>query len=158
MSNNKIIFLDIDGVLCIDWNQGHADGYGHGFDEGCVANFATIIQRTGAAIVISSTWRKAGIEVMKQMWRERKLPGHIAGMTPVLHTKRGDEVRAYLSENPCHSYVILDDDDDFLEEQSPFVVRTSVDDDGVYNGLGLTADHTERAVDILNTSTMLSVN
>ena len=57
----KIIFLDIDGVLCTDeyiqalpiglpWR----DAYGDIFDPKCVAALKRIIDETGADIVVSS--------------------------------------------------------------------------------------------------------
>jgi len=146
----KIIFLDIDGVICVDWNE-YVDEFGHGFHKDYVKNLETIIQKTGAKIVISSTWRKSGLSEMKRMWKERRLPGEVIDITPVLWTKRGEEIEEYLRENPCDKYVILDDDNDFLDEQRPFFVRTAINKHtGAFNGLGLTEECAQRAVEILN--------
>lgn len=147
----KIIFLDIDGVICVNWME-FVDEFGHGFHKDYVDNLAEIINSTGAKIVMSSTWRKAGLNEMKRMWEMRDLPGELIDVTPVLWTKRGEEIEEYLRENPCDKYVILDDDTDFLPEQKPFFIRTSVNQHtGAFNGLGLTKECAEKAIQILNT-------
>lgn len=61
----KIIFLDIDGVLNVNFNG--RDKYGRIFHPNFVDNLRDIINRTGAKIVISSTWKMSGLDVMKQM-------------------------------------------------------------------------------------------
>jgi hypothetical protein len=146
----KIIFLDIDGVICVNWID-QIDEFGHGFNNDYVKNLQTIIEKTDAKIVISSTWRKSGLPEMQRMWEMRNLPGKVIDITPVLWTKRGEEIAEYLRENPCDSYAIIDDDNDFLDEQKPFFVRTSVNEhDGSFNGLGLTKKCAEKAIQILN--------
>lgn len=146
----KIIFLDIDGVICVDWIE-FVDEFGYGFHEEYIKNLEMIIQKTGAKIVISSTWRMSGLAEMKRMWKARLLPGEVIDVTPVLRTKRGQEIEEFLRKNPCDSYVIIDDDNDFLPEQMPFFVRTTINQQtGVYDGLGLTEECANRAVSILN--------
>jgi hypothetical protein len=46
---------------------------------------------------------------------------------------RGHEIQAWLRENPVSSFIILDDDTDFLPEQMERFVRCN-------NQVGLTAD------------------
>ncbi len=146
----KVIFLDIDGVICVNWME-YVDEFGHGFNVDYVNNLKSIIEKTGAEIVISSTWRKSGLSEMQRMWEMRDLPGKVIDITPILWTKRGEEIAEYLRENPTDSYVIIDDDNDFLDEQIPFFVRTSVNQhSGAFNGLGLTTECANRAVAILN--------
>lgn len=77
---NKIIFLDIDGVLNVI-PQGH-DKYGAIFHKHFEDNLRWIIEETGADIVISSTWRMSGLNIMQEMWRVRNLPGKVVGITP----------------------------------------------------------------------------
>ena len=72
---NKIIFLDIDGVLNVI-SQGK-DEYGSKFHKHFEDNLKTLIEKTGAKIVITSTWRSSGLNVMKNMWKDRKLPGEV---------------------------------------------------------------------------------
>jgi predicted mannosyl-3-phosphoglycerate phosphatase (HAD superfamily) len=68
----KVIFLDIDGVLCNheSISAGYKtrtapeqDPYGPHVD--CVAALNRIIKETGAKIVVSSTWRHAGAANMR---------------------------------------------------------------------------------------------
>jgi len=147
----KVIFLDFDGVICVDWNE-YIDEHGHGFRKKYVENLELIIEQTGAKIVISSSWRTAGLAMMKSMWKERRMKGEIIGITERLNTPRGEEIEEYLRENPCDKYVILDDDNDFLPEQRPFFVRTSMnkDHEDSYKGMGLTKKCAEKAIQILN--------
>lgn len=146
----KIIFLDIDGVICVNWMD-FVDEFGHGFNKDYVNNLQKIIDKTGAKIVLSSTWRKAGLSNMQRMWEMRDLPGELIDVTPVFNTSRGEEIAEYLRENPCDKYVIIDDDSDFLPEQKPFFVRTSVNKHtGAFNGLGLTQECAEQVINILN--------
>lgn len=146
----KIIFLDIDGVICVNWKE-DADEFGHGFHEAYVKNLSDIIEKTGAKIVISSTWRMSGLSEMQRMWEMRDLPGKVIDVTPVMNTIRGEEIAEWLRGNQCDNYVIIDDGNDFLSEQKPFFVRTA------FNGpdkkglvLGLTVTCTEKAIEILN--------
>lgn len=114
---NKIIFLDIDGVLnCQEaYAKGECkrlDDYGQAFYTPSKDLLNKLIEETGAKIVISSTWRMSGEQVMKDMWRDRKMSGEIIGITPHLkstypiHTDsnikytipRGCEIDFYLKE------------------------------------------------------------
>lgn len=56
----KVIFLDIDGVLNV-YCQGR-DEYGCTFHKHFEDNLRWIIEETGAKIVISSTWRRDGLD------------------------------------------------------------------------------------------------
>lgn len=86
----KYIFLDFDGVLNTENNLealrrlGHplSDKYGPCFDPAAVANLAAIIEQTKAEIIISSTWKIDGLDIMKKMWIERNLPGKVIDITP----------------------------------------------------------------------------
>lgn len=162
----KVIFLDIDGVLNvygIDYDQ-----YGQIFHEHFVDNLRTIIDKTGAKIVISSTWRHGGLQRMKDMWSFRNLPGEVIGITIDCYdlikegrfefyddVTRGHEIQDWIDDNKkkIQSYVILDDDNDFLPEQRGNFVRTSNNinhSDCVDIGYGLTKICSENAIRILN--------
>ena len=84
----KIIFLDIDGVLnterwhCQTASNELQDEYGYKFDPVAVTNLSKIIEETGADIVISSSWKFMGLSKMRKMWKDRKLPGNVIGITP----------------------------------------------------------------------------
>lgn len=161
---NKIIFLDIDGVLNV-YGEG-VDKFGPTFHKHLEENLRTIIEKTGADIVISSTWRFDGIERMQNMWLYRNLPGKIVGITPdcaIVVSKgieefydkveRGHEIQLYINENNVDSYCIIDDDSDMLNSQLPFFVKTSGNishSDYVDIGYGLTKECALQAIKILN--------
>lgn len=160
----KIIFLDIDGVLNVI-PQGR-DKYGSCFHKHFEENLKWIVKETNAKIVISSTWRFSGIEIMKEMWKERDLPGDIIDITPFTsvvtdydasfseRAERGNEIRDWLNKNgDVEKYVILDDDNDMLREQQDFFVKCSGNqhhEDSIDIGYGLTRQCAEKAIKILN--------
>jgi len=149
----KIIFLDIDGVLNVI-PQGH-DKYGAKFHKHFEDNLKHIIEKTGAKIVISSTWRFGGLQEMKDMWKDRNLSGEIIGITPYTleYRKRGEEIKEWLDNNPTEKYVIIDDDTDMLPEQKNNFVKTSdnINHTGYIDvGYGLTKECAEQAISILN--------
>ena len=169
----RVIFLDIDGVLnvesyivnvydiCkrvnIDPYQHMRDEYGHLFCPLTIRYLNWIIESCDAKIVISSTWRMAGEEWIKNMWKHRNLPGEIIGVTPILRSyrtdddisfkdraERGREIKDYLSQHPeITDYVIIDDDDDFLPEQEDKFVQT-------WHQYGLTNVVAEKCIEILS--------
>ena len=80
-----------------------------------------LINRTGAEIILSSTWRLSPkhIEVL-----EKYTGLKVKGKTPRLHTIRGEEIKQYLDEHKdITNYVILDDDSDMLDEQKRNFVK-----------------------------------
>jgi len=146
----KVLFLDIDGVLnsddnlsvqsClwhIDKKHKSRDEYGHLFDERCVRWLNYIIYKTGCKIVISSTWRHSGLEIMKLMWQKRDLPGEIIGCTPNEVSEniislyaaknneadRGYEIQEWINTHKPERYCIVDDENDMLSHQN--FVRTT---------------------------------
>jgi hypothetical protein len=164
-SNNekyKVIFLDIDGVLNVDYHE--RDKYGNLFHPHFVNNLKRIIKETGAKIVISSSWRFSGFIVMREMWKDRNLPGEVIGITDSLNRnddlsfyerlERGYEIQDYLNNHPnIINYVIIDDDSDMLESQMSHFVKTSENHnhpDCIDIGYGLTNICTDNAIEILN--------
>ena len=164
----KVIFLDIDGVLNSGDNMRalhrlavthgiknvDRDIHGQLFDERCVSFLDCLIRETSAKIVVSSTWRRAGLPAMQTMWRERGLPGDVIDVTPKWAdaemveryyqpgADRGYEIQEWLdTHSDIESYVILDDDSDMLSHQS------FVKCDGKY---GITYDVFIKALEILN--------
>jgi hypothetical protein len=168
----KLIFLDIDGVLALTHKD--RDEYGALFHPEFVENLKSIIDATGAKIVISSTWRASGLEIMQEMWIKRELPGEVIAITPhSLHRFRGLEIKEYLSNNmqfhrinyskevqktyietsKCKNYIILDDDSDMTYNQREHFIKCSCNfthPDSI-QGYGLTKQCAEQAIKILNT-------
>ena len=146
----KVIFLDIDGVLNTKYwysqkdRNAPQDQYGYAFDPTSVANLAQIIEKTGAEIVISSSWKELGLSELRNMWKERKLPGNIIDVTPDYMTDemllnadlndtdidhlyiRGCEIKGWLELHGADvsHYVIIDDMDDVVPEQQSHLVQT----------------------------------
>lgn len=161
----KIIFLDIDGVLATRFRE--RDEFGHLFDPKTVAALRKIIYFTDAKIVVSSTWRISGFEVMKELWEHRQLPGEVIDVTGITHHGfRGLEIRTWLNQQITYktkeviqdgtryvepdekidlvdSYVIIDDDSDMLLRQRNQFVQTNAQ-------IGLTEADAIRAIKILN--------
>jgi hypothetical protein len=141
----KIIFLDIDGVLnSMDYmnllhmskhdakmDKETMDEYGQLFDPRCVQWLEYIIAKTGAKIVISSTWRMSGLQIMQELWKHRNLPGEVidvtgrGGVDPEIIERfydpgadRGYEIQQWIEDHSdINSYVILDDDSDMCPGQ-----------------------------------------
>lgn len=150
----KIIFLDIDGVLNV-YCEGR-DEFGCTFHKHFEDNLKWIIEETKAKIVISSTWRMSGLSVMQEMWKHRGLAGEVIDVTPHIDIcKRGEEIQFWLDNNEVSNYVIIDDDTDMLDSQKNNFVRTSENKDHpdcVDIGYGLTRKCAEQVVEILNKS------
>lgn len=129
----KVIFLDFDGVMDTAY-YGHIlgkeglpyhDEFGAVFDPNCVKCLKEIVDKTGAEIVVTSSWKSLMTNRdMLNMWEQRGLPGYVIDLTPSSSgcRHRGDEIDAWLKEckDECQ-YVILDDIDEsnFNEHQLP---------------------------------------
>ena len=162
-----IIFLDIDGVLNTEqWhlNEGQnapQDQYGDAFDPEAVANLALIIAETGAEIVLSSTWKCFGLDGIKEMWKDRGLPGKVVGITPntisdeiLLKVNleeveagflKGYEIKEWLSKDgeQVQNYAIIDDVEGFLPEQKSHLVLVNAT-------FGLRKKDAEKTIKVLN--------
>ena len=168
---DRYLFLDFDGVL----NTGKYakqmkregidpfDEFGAIFDPEAIANLKHIVELTGCKIVLSTTWRNEGIMRMRELWKERSLPGDIFSMTPILlstsfqdamngemmgfplREAKALEINAWLYQNAgkdCR-YVILDDEDYFFPQQQNHLVLTDEKE-------GLTEQKAQKAIWILN--------
>lgn len=157
----KVIFLDIDGVLQVEFNK--KDEWGHLFYSPFVENLRNIIDKTGAKIVISSTWKMSGLQILKEMWVGRNLPGEIIDITPnevdVVDrgtcefydlVDRGYEIQQWIDDNKPDKWIILDDVDDMLPSQkSNFILTSNLSCKDSYRGYGLTKRCAEKAISVL---------
>ena len=166
-SGKKVIFLDFDGVLNTERWHSQAirgelkDEYGYRFDPIAVENLSRIIEETGAAIVISSSWKCMGLATMQKMWKDRQLPGKVIDITPNsvsdefllnvdlndmdLLSIRGQEIKDWLivkGGSDC-KYVIFDDMNDVLQEQEAHFVW-------VDPAVGITKGNVAQAIRILD--------
>lgn len=139
----KLIFLDIDGVM--NHRNYMIRSRLHAMQEFCpiaVRNLREIIKRTGAKIVISSTWRK--FKDIHHVMTCYDLDQYVVGKTPVIDDViRGIEIKRFLYGfgKPIDSFVILDDDAD-MGELLPQLVHCK-------NYSGLTDDRREEAIALL---------
>jgi len=157
----KIIFLDIDGVICNreQWRTRiKVDGeiLCH-FDPKAVGLLNELTDGTGAKFVLSSTWRMHPIETLKKHFKNEFVSGEIIGVTPRhsgLNVWRGNEIQDWLDKNKelnVESFVILDDDID-MEHLRPRLVHTMTHDETTGEWVeGLTEKHVAKALDLLNT-------
>ncbi len=135
----NVIFLDIDGVLNPYPNQrqnmeaGTDDTSVLKLDSECMKVLRRIIEKTGAKLVLSSSWRceewYGGFASKENV--ERQLQEYGMGLldsTPVLPVyDRGKEILCYLQEHPeVEKFLILDDDRSvgWYEELKEHFLRT----------------------------------
>lgn len=150
------IFLDFDGVmdtgrydkLLAGKGNRRSDKYGTVFDPECIRSLKFIINHTDADIVVTSSWKMMmSIDNIRNMWKERNLPGKVIDTTPdVLSMQRGDEIEEWLLEQKGrYNYVIIDDlpAQHFSENQQCHFFN--VDDEN-----GLDEDTARRIVKYLN--------
>ena len=152
---SKLIFLDIDGVL---------DTYKSRYqlDPELMERLGTLLERTGARIVVSSSWRATDVAGTVEFMTDPDNPSvgshpfpytdKIVGVTPILYSvvdgdidrpaTRGEEIAAYLKANPCDNYVILDDDREMLPDQWEHFVP-------INDEFGLTDENVQKAIAIL---------
>tara|TARA_R110001583_G_scaffold52147_15_gene162260 strand:+ start:1871 stop:2365 length:495 start_codon:yes stop_codon:yes gene_type:complete len=137
----SVIFLDIDGVLnkqCALPTSNTIKVKGGRLDSGCLDAFQSLLDTTGAKVVISSTWRSKNIPY-GELLDGSGLQVDIIGETPLLgrHCFRGNEIWAWVDENVdvlgvssphnFHQYLILDDSSDILYWQKNNFYRTEGD-------------------------------
>lgn len=155
--NSTIIFLDFDGVLNTEQYQARLavdgkpskDAWGPLFDPHAVGNLRKIIESTGAAIVISSSWRYIHrLGSLRMMWEVRELPGKIIDMLPcgAAYISRGEDIECWLNGHGHPDYVIIDDLDDFYPSQHDRYVETNPI-------VGISVADAARAIKLLNSNT-----
>lgn len=135
----KLIFLDVDGVLNSEKHYIKLSKQGKSsmsddmeLQKHSLKYLSNLVKKTGAEVVISSTWRmgcphdKSWLNLVNQLREYGIIP---LGVTPVLWQKRGIEIQKFLDDLKDDGYtidsmVIIDDDSD-MEHLSNFLVQTS---------------------------------
>ena len=147
---NRIVFLDIDGVLVNrrSFTIYKKTGEHSMADPDCVAALNRITDTTGARIVLSSTWRKGrSIPRIRSLLKSWGVKARVVGKTPILDGQigriwisvdRGTEIAHWLKDKAPCQFVILDDDGD-MNSISYRLVQTKFDED-------LTMEHAEKAI------------
>lgn len=128
----KVIFLDIDGVLCCARScvahgghpaAGNPVSWGK-FDEVAIKLLQEAMRKTGAIVVLSSNWRST-VNLEALQWR---LGIRIESVTRegTEAEPRGAQIHDWLIRHPgVDVYAILDDDEDMLPDQMPHLCLTS---------------------------------
>jgi hypothetical protein len=154
----KVLFLDFDGVLnhYLMIIQAY-DAGSRRFSADAIDRLNTIVARTGARIVVSSSWREQyTLDGLRALLASEGFTGQILDCTPVLHSRTGRgrdldpgqtrcrEIQAWLDRQPepPQRFAILDDIE--LHLLSAFHVKTELD-------TGLCDEHVEIAISLLGT-------
>ncbi len=167
----KILFLDIDGVLCNDYSMTldvvpfdptfhipFRTGWSR-LDPECITRLNKIIDATKAKIVISSTWRlfcrdEIEFNIFIDYIKSQGVSGHVIDRTPTDYLgyyfdgsvlfDRGNEIQEWLNNTKINvdSFVIIDDQDD-MGDLLPFLVQT-------IESIGLQDTDIEKAIEMLN--------
>ena len=133
----KVIFLDVDGVLCTARSYLAFDVPNHrkmwnAWDDVACAPIREACKK-GIQIVVSSTWRYPmhEVELKEHMTKHGlieflRMPNwKTLDLRWDAETIRGHEVERYLKDNPeIEDYKILDDVDQFLESQKSKLILT----------------------------------
>ena len=150
--SNKIIFLDVDGVLNSAkfdrWLQDHHMKQYYGYellDQNALLNLQDIVFVTGADIVLSSSWRLS--RSCSERLRQQLLPYGLQFIDKTVCLRqedRGEEIKEWLSRHPeVDHFVILDDDEFEMAGLEGHLVKTTFEE-------GLLEQHAAKAIEILS--------
>jgi hypothetical protein len=109
----KVIFLDIDGVLNCEKTR-NPRKFPYIVDKKLLARLKSLLVRTGAKVVLTSTWRLDPVGLIAaKYWG---IPFN--DVSPDMpKSPRCSEVLTWLSQHPkATRYVVIDDEDDELDE------------------------------------------
>lgn len=155
----KVIFLDFDGVLnsWAWWARQPPrtrDQHEYLLDPAAIGLVNQLVMRTGAHVVISSSWRLNSMMKPAATLCACGFTGVVLGQTPdgsrrygshiYVARVRGQEIQQWLDEEPrepVESFVILDDDSDMVHLADRHI-KTS-------QSIGLTQADVDRAVVML---------
>jgi hypothetical protein len=109
----QIIFLDIDGVLNCKGTP-NPRNFPYIVDPNLLANLKDLLKRSGAEVVLSSSWRTDPVGLLAA--RYHGIP--FIDVCPDLpDASRCDEMLKWLSAHQeVNRYVVIDDEDDCLDD------------------------------------------
>ena len=130
--NQKVLFLDIDGVLNSKFYYKYiykAEEGGSRFDPYCVILVKKLVEEFSLKVVISSTWRDGAMNRLVNELNANDFTDylHEDWLTPVVRpASRGKEIELWLDEHSeVKDYLILDDNQKLLDHQMDKFVQTS---------------------------------
>jgi hypothetical protein len=161
----RVIFLDIDGVLNhVGWRAPafyEAESMAELIDPATVARLDLLIERSGAEVVLSSSWRRVfSTEKMQGILELVGFRGRLRDRTPIPHeydgaayerltgsplptpgrsVARGYEIQQWLDAHADVEGVVILDDSSQMAHLLPWLVRTSM-------LTGLCDEHVEQAL------------
>lgn len=130
VSNQKILFLDIDGVCNSRRFAEAGNSLWNNTDPAAVALVKRIIAETKCDVVLSSTWRlypdsRKAVKEQVCHYIDCTVDMQRGGKWGV--TERGYEVQEWLDRHPnVKQYAILDDNSDFLPNQWLFLTSFDI--------------------------------
>lgn len=152
MNFDKIVFLDIDGVLNDDGYFAHVKPEAvewDNIDEEKVKLLKEIQFATGCDFVMSSSWRNGWISLRKykmykhayEMFKKYDLDfdDDLARLPNYGYGQRAKEIQDYVYDHKVKHYVVLDDQ--FVNDPNLVHVKGSV---------GLEKEDVNKAIEILN--------
>ena len=150
----KVIFLDFDGVLnCSSYRENAVDYFNNFIDETRLPLLREIVDKTGAMIVLTTTWRLYwNREVETESCIASRINDTFSRHGLTIYNKTGNynenrnfEISMFLCCNDVENYVILDDIDfNWSEENRRRFVQT---DD---SGYGLDEAAVKKCIEVLN--------
>lgn len=154
---SKVIFLDVDGVLNIFSDSYYTtrfreDGSIKHIEEHLVERLLWLMNKTGAVLCISSSWRGDMDDLQLQMEKSGfNLWDRVVGKTPSFYNGgRGDEIAAWIANRTnIEKYVVLEDEiDDVCGKKCSSIPREFVVE--VNMKTGITDDDVKKAIEILS--------
>jgi len=122
---DRVVFLDIDGVLI---NEKYANT--NMADPACVEQLNRITDRTGAKIVVSSSWKHYGLPKITLILKQWGVTGDVIDITPDWKGyERRWEIMGWLSDSTFYqdmnnTFVVIDDEREAFPS-GMFGVRTN---------------------------------
>lgn len=152
IDDGAVVFLDVDGVINSGrWlhtprhRESRCDRMVREIDPVGVGYLNQLLDRSGAKVVISSSWRmmaNGDHKLFEEELRHRGFIGEVIGLTPIIGYPRGNEIQAWIDATEfAGQFVILDDMDDMLH-LTPWLVRTDP-------RVGIQQPDVDRALEIL---------
>lgn len=144
-NNNAYLFLDVDGVLIHYKRDKKGLPVSLDLDPKCVRQLNRVIKKTGAEIVVSSSYRIGrNITQLQELMDGFGVKGIVAGRTGESDT-RGLEILEWVEKNRVKVYAVVDDELDGASHVLGHYVETR---DTLF-GPGLTKTEADSLIEIL---------
>lgn len=151
----NVIFLDIDGVLNYRGCKSRCHGT-FGVENKQMQRLQQIVQKTGAKIVLCSSWKNGWHKDNKELqdeWgnyldeRFKEFGLEIFDKTKDRSFDRGEGIDTYVKKNGITNWVVLDDD--VFEDYKRYKIMSHLVKTSFYKG-GLIDKHISLAIKKLN--------